>query len=126
MVSVLFDPQESGRKPGKHAAIFDRSDMEEHTARFSRERDQEGVPVRYFHRLGEEQWTYNAWLIDQISDQTPGLPDWRAKMHDAGRTNIRQRPESYRDTFPDEGLVAIAEADGKALSTAQHRTQTVC
>lgn len=100
--------------------------MEQHTADFQLEREREGVPVRYHHRLGEGQWEYNAWLIDQISSQEPSLAEWRPKMHDVGRKNIAQRPESYRDSFPNKELVAIAEADGQALKRNQHKSQLVC
>ena len=100
--------------------------MEQHTHELQSEREKQGVPVRYSHRLGEDQWEYNAWLIDQISSQEPSLPDWRPKMHDVGRKTIAQYPESYRDSFPDEDLVAIAEADGKALRQTSNKSQLVC
>ena len=99
--------------------------MEQHTNDFQHEREKQGVPVRYSHRLGEDQWEYNAWLIDQSSAQEPSLADWRPKMHDVGRKTIAQLPESYRDSFPDENLIAIAEADGKALRQSSSKSQLV-
>ena len=93
--------------------------MERETSQFHAERSREGVPVRYSHRLGEDQWEYNAWLLDQVSSAEPGLPEWRPQMHKAGQGNIKERPDSYRDSFPDHALVATAEADGKAMLRAK-------
>ena len=99
--------------------------MGQHTKDFHTEREKQGVPVRYTHRLGEDQWEYNAWLIDQSSAQEPSLPEWRPKMHDVGRKTIAQHPESYRDSFPDGELVAVAEADGNAFRRTSNKTQLV-
>ena len=99
--------------------------MEQHTRDFEAERKKQGVPVRYSHRLGEGQWEYNAWLIDQISSQEPSLAEWRPKMHDVGRETIAQHPESYRDSFPDEDLIEIAEAAGRELRRTSNKSQLV-
>lgn len=99
--------------------------MEEHTRQFYAAREQEGVPVRYSHRLGEDQWEYNAWLIDQVGQTEPHLPEWRPQMHKAGQANIRERPDSYRDSFPDAQLVDVAEAAGRSQFQNSHKQQCV-
>lgn len=99
--------------------------MRAHTEQWHASREEEGVAVRYSHRLGEDQWEYNAWLISQISSSEPGLPDWRPQMHKAGQANIMQRPDSYRDSFPNSDLVSVAEAEGRALMENKARSQLV-
>ena len=44
--------------------------------------------------------------------QAPRLPEWRPAMHKIGQGNIRERPDSYRDTFPDKRLVDQCEKGG--------------
>ena len=92
--------------------------MEHDTAKFYSQREAEGVPVRYSHRLGEQQWDYNAWLGEQIGPDQAPLPDWRRQMHKAGQQNIRERPDSYRDTYPAVDLVEVAERKAQELKQA--------
>lgn len=84
--------------------------MDAHTRAFAEERSAAGVPGRYFHRLGEEQWAFNAWLAEQIGPREPQLPGWRAEMHKAGQINIRERPDAYRDTWRDAATLESGEA----------------
>lgn len=99
--------------------------MESHTRKFHEERTAQGVPVRYSHRLGEQQWDYNAWLADQVSLGSR-LEPWRTEMHKAGQSNIKEHPDSYRDSFPDPKLVAKAEADGRALTLGPQQKSIAC
>ena len=71
-----------------------REEMERHTAEYHRQREEAGIPVRYSHRLGEDQWDYNDWLAQQIGSDQPPLPEWRPRMHKTGQANIRHAYDS--------------------------------
>lgn len=96
--------------------------MEAHTAAFYREREAAGVPVRYSHRLGEEQWRYNAWLSEQIGAEQPQLPGWRLRMHKAGQLNIRELPDTYRDMWRDKEVMAEARRATAAWRSTPQRS----
>jgi len=42
-----------------------RESMERHTEAYFSERERQGIPVRYSHRMGEEQWEYLDWLAQE-------------------------------------------------------------
>jgi hypothetical protein len=91
-----------------------RQTMERHSKAYYSDRESRGIPVRYSHRMGEEQWEYLRWLAAETAGSP--LPDWRPRMHKAGQANIRERPDSYRDSFPDQHLVE--EVEGRVIVKA--------
>ena len=39
--------------------------MEKHTEAYFADRERRGIPKRYSHRMGEEQWEYLDWLTQE-------------------------------------------------------------
>ncbi|KAI8476836.1 MAG: FAD/NAD(P)-binding domain-containing protein [Monoraphidium minutum] len=56
----------------------------------------EGVPQRWTHMMGDQQWAYNEWLADVAGPGAPRLPPWRAAMYAATGASKRSHPEDYR------------------------------
>mmetsp|Transcript_7251 Transcript_7251/g.26674 ORF Transcript_7251/g.26674 Transcript_7251/m.26674 type:complete len:188 (-) Transcript_7251:1901-2464(-) len=81
--------------------------------------ERDGVPMRYTHRMGDDQFHYND-MISKITNSRP-LPAWRKAMYEANSKNKRSRPEEYRDVWDDHDILqeALEQMAGEALfSTA--------
>ncbi|KAL6550199.1 hypothetical protein OROMI_020687 [Orobanche minor] len=70
-----------------------------------------GIPKRYTHQMGESQFDYNDWL----AAKSGSLPteDWRKEMYYVTGRRKRSTPETYRDHWEDEHLIALAHQDFK-------------
>jgi len=69
--------------------------LEEVTAEWERKKEL-GVPLKYFHVQGGDQFEYNDELLS-LCNADP-LPEWRMYMFSQCGQNKRKFPESYRDT----------------------------
>ena len=101
-----------------------REEMEASVDAFYAAREAEGVPVRYTHRLGEDQWGYNDWLCEQCGPDVAKLPGWRSHMHKIGQGNIKANPESYRDSWPEP--MVVAEGELAAQEWRDHQIAAAC
>ncbi|XP_066377051.1 flavin-containing monooxygenase FMO GS-OX-like 2 isoform X1 [Miscanthus floridulus] len=70
-----------------------------------------GWPKRYTHNFSNHQFEYDDWLAEQCSH--PPIEEWRKQMYAVNSMNKAARPESYRDEWDDEHLVAEANEDFK-------------
>ncbi|CAM0956252.1 unnamed protein product [Alopecurus aequalis] len=71
-----------------------------------------GWPKRYTHNFGGGyQFEYDDWLAEQCGH--PPIEEWRKLMYAATSMNKAVRPESYRDEWDDDHLVAQANEDFK-------------
>ncbi|KAF8068234.1 flavin-containing monooxygenase [Scenedesmus sp. PABB004] len=77
------------------------------------ERRAAGVPLRWTHMMGEDQWEYDAWLADAAGPDVPRLPRWREAMYAAVGASKRAHPEDYRDSAAARGPAAAREMDGR-------------
>ena len=57
------------------------------------------------------QFEYDDWLAEQCSH--PPIEEWRKQMYTFNGINKAVRPESYRDEWDDDHLVAGANEDFK-------------
>ena len=58
---------------------------------------------RYAHRLGQEQWAYDAWLAEQCGPDTPRLPKWRERWMQIVRVLCPRLPAAL-STFAWQGF----------------------
>uniref|UniRef100_A0A804LN40 Flavin-containing monooxygenase n=1 Tax=Zea mays TaxID=4577 RepID=A0A804LN40_MAIZE len=65
-----------------------------------------GWPKRYTHNFANYQFEYDDWLAEQCGH--PPVEEWRKQMYAVTSMNKAARPESYRDEWDDEHLVAEA------------------
>ncbi|EER91959.1 hypothetical protein BDA96_01G295400 [Sorghum bicolor] len=65
-----------------------------------------GWPKRYTHNFSNHQFEYDDWLAEQCG--YPPIEEWRKQMYAVNAMNKAARPESYRDEWDDEHLVAEA------------------
>ncbi|CAI9771539.1 unnamed protein product [Fraxinus pennsylvanica] len=70
-----------------------------------------GIPKRYTHNLSDYQFEYNDWLANKIGCMPS--EEWRKQMYDATSDRRRTAPETYRDQWQDEHLIALAHEDFK-------------
>uniref|UniRef100_A0A0D9XM93 Flavin-containing monooxygenase n=1 Tax=Leersia perrieri TaxID=77586 RepID=A0A0D9XM93_9ORYZ len=70
-----------------------------------------GWPKRYAHNFSGYQFEYDDWLAEQCGH--PPIEQWRKMMYAANKENKAARPESYRDEWDDDHLVAEAKEDFK-------------
>ncbi|TVU31749.1 hypothetical protein EJB05_23447, partial [Eragrostis curvula] len=70
-----------------------------------------GWPKRYTHNLSNYQFEYDDCLAEQCGH--PPIEEWRKLMYAANAKNKEARPESYRDEWDDDHLVAEANEDFK-------------
>lgn len=70
-----------------------------------------GWPKRYTHNFSNFQFDYDDWLAEQCGH--PPIEEWRKQMYVANAMNKAARPESYRDEWDDDHLVAEANEDFK-------------
>ncbi|XBH96887.1 hypothetical protein VPH35_087192 [Triticum aestivum] len=70
-----------------------------------------GWPKKFTHNLGVEAWTfeYEDWLSEQCGLKK--MEEWRRVIYAAGRARVSVRPESYRDEWDDNQLLAQAHLD---------------
>ncbi|WCJ25980.1 Flavin-containing monooxygenase family protein [Euphorbia peplus] len=76
---------------------------------FYRSLEVSNIPKRYTHRLGESQFEYNNWLAAQCGCE--GFEEWRKQMYRISGDGRRHRPNTYRDEWEDDHLVAEAYQD---------------
>ncbi|KAJ0960230.1 hypothetical protein J5N97_001942 [Dioscorea zingiberensis] len=89
-------------------------EMMEDNKAFHLEMEVNGWPKRYTHNIGKYQFDYDDWLATECG--YPVLEEWRKLMYlECGKNRIA-RPESYRDEWNDDHLVAQAWKDFKKLS----------
>lgn len=72
-----------------------------------------GRPKRYTHDISQYQFEYDHWLSSEC--EHPGVEEWRKQMYVANGKNKIAFPESYRDKWEDEHLLAQALQDFKKL-----------
>ncbi|XP_066340047.1 flavin-containing monooxygenase FMO GS-OX-like 2 [Miscanthus floridulus] len=65
-----------------------------------------GLPKRYTHNFSNYQFEYDDWLAEQCGH--PPMEERRKQMYAVNSMNKAARPESYRDEWDDEHLVAEA------------------
>lgn len=80
---------------------------------FYLEMEAAGLPKRYTHNIGWYQFEYDDWLANECNH--PCVEEWRKLMYAATSKNRIARPESYRDEWEDEHLVADAHEDFKRI-----------
>ncbi|KZV45324.1 flavin-containing monooxygenase FMO GS-OX-like 4 [Dorcoceras hygrometricum] len=68
-----------------------------------------GIAKRYTHRVGDHQFEYNDWLAGQTG--SPPTEEWREPMYLVASRKKRSAPETYRDEWEDEDLIALAHRD---------------
>ncbi|XP_058224162.1 flavin-containing monooxygenase FMO GS-OX-like 4 [Rhododendron vialii] len=76
---------------------------------FYRTLDASGIPKHYTHNIGDSQFEYNDWLATECG--CPPSEEWRKQMYSETDKNRKVRPETYRDEWDDELLVAQAHED---------------
>lgn len=69
--------------------------MERQVADFYQKLEGSDTPVRFTHRLGNEQWSYNAWLAAQCGE--PECATWRRAMYEATGQSRQLNGGRYRD-----------------------------
>ncbi|KAK4389453.1 Flavin-containing monooxygenase FMO GS-OX-like 4 [Sesamum angolense] len=72
-----------------------------------------GIPYRYTHRLGADQFEYDDWLAAKSG--SPLTEEWRKEMYFAAGRRKRSMPE-MRDQWDDEDLISQAYEDFKQHS----------
>ncbi|CAA6656190.1 unnamed protein product [Spirodela intermedia] len=77
-----------------------------------------GWPKRYTHNLSDCQFQYDDWLAAQCG--LPPVEEWRKQMYEAVWNNKRVNPETYRDEWDDDHLVAMARVDFDGQLTLGH------
>ncbi|KAG8092498.1 hypothetical protein GUJ93_ZPchr0012g19675 [Zizania palustris] len=70
-----------------------------------------GWPKRYAHNLSNYQFEYDDWLAEQCGH--PPIEQWRKLMYAANQKNKAALPESYRDEWDDDNILAEAKEDFK-------------
>ncbi|KAM3316778.1 hypothetical protein ACQJBY_034746 [Aegilops geniculata] len=70
-----------------------------------------GWPKKFTHNLGVEAWTfeYEDWLAEQCGLEK--MEEWRRVIYAAGRARVSVRPESYREEWDDDQVLAQAHHD---------------
>ncbi|KAL0913059.1 hypothetical protein M5K25_016490 [Dendrobium thyrsiflorum] len=86
-------------------------EMMEDVKAFYLEMEQAARPRRYTHNIANYQFEYDDWLASQCG--CPPVAEWRKQMYEATAKNRVARPESYRDEWDDDDLVAAAHQDFK-------------
>ncbi|XP_047083431.1 flavin-containing monooxygenase FMO GS-OX-like 2 [Lolium rigidum] len=66
-------------------------------------------PKRYTHGLSAFQFEYEDWLVEQCGLEK--IEEWRKVIHLTARTKVSGQPESYRDKWDDDHLLAQAHND---------------
>ncbi|XP_052169062.1 flavin-containing monooxygenase FMO GS-OX-like 4 [Oryza glaberrima] len=88
-----------------------REEMMEDVKAFHSKMEARGWPKRYAHNFSDCQFEYDDWLAEQCGH--PPIEQWRKLMYAANSENKAARPESYRDEWDDDHLVAEAAEDFK-------------
>ncbi|KAL3818199.1 hypothetical protein ACJIZ3_004104 [Penstemon smallii] len=69
------------------------------------------IPKRYTHNMADYQFEYDDWLGGESG--CPPTEEWRKQMYIESSRSKRILPETYRDQWEDEHLIAIAHQDFK-------------
>ncbi|KAG2443029.1 hypothetical protein HYH02_009444 [Chlamydomonas schloesseri] len=77
---------------------------------------EQGLPTRYMHMQGMDQFAYNDMLAAMCGPDVPPLPAWREVLYRATSALKRSRPEDYRDGD-------IAEAGGPEAARAVQESE---
>ncbi|KAK8445484.1 hypothetical protein SEVIR_9G334600v4 [Setaria viridis] len=88
-----------------------KEEMMEDVKAFYSKLEARGWPKRYTHNFSNYQFEYDDWLAEQCSH--PPIEEWRKQMYAINGINKAIRPESYRDEWDDDHLVAEANEDFK-------------
>ncbi|KAL0040645.1 hypothetical protein WJX79_000450 [Trebouxia sp. C0005] len=83
--------------------------MQAEVQRFYADLEQQEVPARYTHQLGDKQWAYKDWIAEQCGPDVAKTEPWRRKMYEATGQNKREFPDRYRDVWRDDDLVVQAK-----------------
>ncbi|KAK4486398.1 hypothetical protein RD792_009072 [Penstemon davidsonii] len=67
------------------------------------------IPKRYTHNMADYQFEYDDWLGGESG--CPPTEVWRKQMYIEASRSKRILPETYRDQWEDEHLIAIAHQD---------------
>ncbi|GLC56964.1 hypothetical protein PLESTB_001168300 [Pleodorina starrii] len=94
----------------------------------------QGLPMRYVHMQGQQQFTYNDLLVRLCGPDVAPLPRWRAELNRIIGAYKRERPEDYRDvnlatTSPDAAAALAAAAEDVAKQVeliTGHRSGRLC
>ncbi|KAL0324441.1 UNVERIFIED_CONTAM: Flavin-containing monooxygenase FMO GS-OX-like 5 [Sesamum calycinum] len=107
----------SGRIP-----LPSKEEMMTDTEAFYSSLEASGIPYRYTHRLGADQFEYDDWLAAKSG--SPLTEEWRKEMYFVSGRRKRSMPEMYRDQWDDEDLISQAYEDFKQLSNGRLRIAT--
>ena len=82
---------------------------------------------RYTHMLGERQWQYADWLIQQTDPSAKPLPGYRQELYQAAQKHRSASPESYRDRLMAGPALEAAEREAASWLqlNAERRTAVV-
>lgn len=84
-------------------------EMMQDVAAFYSEMEARGCPKGHTHELGSCMFEYEDWLAEQCGLEK--FEEWRKVMNNTARMNFSDHPESYRDEWDDDHLVAQAHQD---------------
>ncbi|XP_073111848.1 flavin-containing monooxygenase FMO GS-OX-like 4 [Elaeis guineensis] len=90
-------------------ALPTQEEMMEDVKAFYLQMEVAGWPKRYTHNFSGLQFEYNDWLAHECG--YPPMEGWRKQMYAATTANKIALPESYRDEWNDDHLVAEADRD---------------
>lgn len=88
-----------------------KDEMMEDVKAFYSKLEARGWPKRYTHNISNYQFEYDDWFAAQCGH--PPIEEWRKQMYAINAKNKKARPESYRDEWDDDNLVAEANEDFK-------------
>nr|BAS32646.1 S-allyl-L-cysteine S-oxygenase [Allium sativum] len=92
-----------------------KKEMMEDVEAYYKQMEAAGIPKRYTHNIGHNQFDYDDWLANECGYSC--IEEWRRLMYKEVSKNRKERPESYRDEWDDDHLVAQArETFSKFLS----------
>ncbi|XP_057811038.1 flavin-containing monooxygenase FMO GS-OX-like 4 [Salvia miltiorrhiza] len=80
------------------------------------------IPKRYTHQMGESQFEYDDWLAAKSG--SPPIEEWRKQMYLVTGRRKRSVPETYRDQWEDEDLMALAYQEFKLLKLSVSSSST--
>ncbi|EYU30309.1 hypothetical protein ABFS82_01G089500 [Erythranthe guttata] len=68
--------------------------------------EESGIPKRYTHKIGDQQFEYNDLLAAKSG--SPPTEEWRKEMYFVTGRRKRSTPETYRDQWEDQDLISLA------------------
>ncbi|XP_026659694.2 flavin-containing monooxygenase FMO GS-OX-like 3 [Phoenix dactylifera] len=90
-------------------ALPTQEEMMEDVKAFYLQMEVDGWPKRYTHNLSKFQFEYLDWLAHECG--YPAVEEWRKQMFVENTKYRRDHPESFRDEWDDDHLVAEAHRD---------------